>query len=104
MEKKTEKMKLRKDIYGQEVPDDIPFHEYWERQHKLEELSLQESIRQREYRKKWQADLTQIGVKVCAICGNEECICEYFDEAKVCGNHTDSKRENGECCQTKGKQ
>ena len=99
MENKPPKDRIR-DIYGNEVPGDIPFHEYWERQHKLEELSNKESVRAKEYREKWHSDITQIHVKVCAKCGNEECICKYFDEAKVCNNHTQSKLEDGVCCQS----
>ena len=102
MENKPPKDRIR-DIYGNEVPGDIPFHEYWERQHKLEELSNKESVRAKEYREKWHSDITQIHVKICAKCGNEECICKYFDEAKQCTNHTQSKLEDGECCQTKTK-
>ena len=40
-----------KDSYGNEVATDISFDEYWNQQHKLEELSNAESIRQREERK-----------------------------------------------------
>jgi len=116
--KSTTKKDLIKDIYGNEVPGDIPFHEYWERQHKLEELSNKESVRAKEYRQQWQSDTTQIHVKICAKCGNEECICEYFENEKdsiskaiskglfntpKCDNHTQSKEDNGECCQTKEK-
>ena len=105
-----------KDIYGNEVDGDISFDEYWERQHLLESYSNAESVRAKEYRKKWHSDITQIHVKVCAKCGNEECICKYFDEEKdsisnaiskglfdtpKCNDHTQTKEENGECCQTK---
>ena len=40
-----------KDSYGNEVAADISFDEYWDQQHRLEELSNAESIRQREERK-----------------------------------------------------
>tara|TARA_B100000965_G_scaffold43899_1_gene32153 strand:+ start:1248 stop:1553 length:306 start_codon:yes stop_codon:yes gene_type:complete len=89
------------DAYGNEVPSDISFDEYWAKEDRMTDMSYKESVRAKEYRERWHADTTQIGVKVCAICGNEECICEYFDEAKVCGNHTQSKLKDGECCQTK---
>tara|TARA_B100001057_G_scaffold285093_1_gene285325 strand:- start:1563 stop:1814 length:252 start_codon:yes stop_codon:yes gene_type:complete len=71
--------KYKKDSYSRYV-DNEDFSKYWEDEEDLLELSLKESRRQKEYRKKWHSDLTQIGVKVCAICGNEECICEYFDD------------------------
>ena len=72
--------KVKKDHYGFDTPEGLAFDEYWEQYHKLENISTKESIRQKEYRQKWQSDTTQIGVKVCAKCGNEECICEYFDK------------------------
>ena len=71
-----------KDIYGNEVDGNISFDEYWERQHLIESYSNAESIRAKEYRKKWQSSLTDIHVKICVDCGNEECICKYFDEEK----------------------
>ncbi len=80
MEKKTKRTNIKKDHYGFDTPEGLAFDEYWEQYHKLEDISTKESIRQKEYRQKWQSDTTQIGVKVCAKCGNEECICEYFDK------------------------
>ena len=99
-----------KDIYGNEVDGDISFDEYWERQHLLESYSNAESVRAKEYRKQWHSDTTQIHVKICAKCGNEECICQYFENEKdsiskaiskglfdtpKCNNHTELKQENG---------
>ena len=108
-----------KDIYGNEVDGDISFDEYWERQHLLESYSNAESVRAKEYRKQWHSDTTQIHVKICAKCGNEECICQYFDKKEdsiskaiskglfdtpKCNDHTELKQENGECCQEKNKE
>ena len=54
--------------------------------------------------------------KVCPICGNEEhCVCDELDSIRKaiskglfdtpkCNNHTQSKEENGECCQQKNKE
>ncbi len=91
------------DAYGNEVPSDISFDEYWAREDRITDMSYKESVRAKEYREKWHSDITQIHVKVCAKCGNEECICKYFDEAKQCTNHTQAKLKDGECCQTKTK-
>ena len=105
MDKKNQKSARGriKDIYGNEVADNISFDEYWERQHLIESYSNAESIRAKEYRKKWQSSLTDIHVKICVDCGNEECICHLFDEAKQCTNDTQAKLKDGECCQTKTK-
>ena len=40
-----------KDIYGNEIPSDISFAEYWERQHLIEKYSYEESVRQKLERK-----------------------------------------------------
>ena len=49
MEKKNQKSARGriKDIYGNEIPSDISFAEYWERQHLIEKYSMEESIRQK---------------------------------------------------------
>ena len=41
-----------KDIYGNEIPGDISFAEYWERQHLIEKYSYEESVRQKQERLK----------------------------------------------------
>ena len=41
-----------KDIYGNEIPSDISFAEYWERQHLIEKYSYEESKRQKQERLK----------------------------------------------------
>ena len=48
----SQKTIIVKDSYGNEIPEGMSFHEYWERQHKLEEISLQESLRQKKERTK----------------------------------------------------
>ena len=102
MENKPPKDRIR-DTYGNEVDSNISFDEYWSREDRITDMSYKESVRAKEYREKWHSDITQIHVKVCAKCGNEECICKYFDEAKQCNTHTQAKLEDGECCQTKTK-
>ena len=51
--------------------------------------------------------------KVCNKCGNEDhCVCDELDSISKaissglfntpkCDNHTQSKEDNGECCQTR---
>ena len=87
MENKPKKSNrnIIKDIYGNEVPGDIPFHEYWERQHLLEKYSYEESVRQKKERMRQQE------------------LIRMFDEASKCTNHTEHKLKDGECCQTKTK-
>ena len=53
MEKKNPKTARGriKDIYGNELPSDISFAEYWERQHLIEKYSYEESVRQKQERK-----------------------------------------------------
>jgi hypothetical protein len=53
----------------------VKFHEYWDRENKLLELSYKESIRQKEERK--------------------------MKEEKTCDCHTEEKRQSGECCKQK---
>ena len=74
-----------KDIYGNEVADNISFDEYWERQHLLEKYSYEESVRQKKERMRQQE------------------LIRMFDEASKCTNHTEQKLKDGECCQTKTK-
>ena len=74
-----DKKKRITDAYGNEVPSNISFDEYWDKENRMTDISYKESVRAKEYRKQWHSDITQIGVKVCAVCGNEECICEYFE-------------------------
>ena len=81
MENKPPKDRIR-DIYGNEVPGDIPFHEYWERQHLLEKYSYEESVRQKKERMRQQE------------------LIRMFDEASKCNNHTEQKLEDGVCCQS----
>ena len=111
MEKKNQKSARGriKDIYGNEVPSDISFAEYWDRQHLIEKYSYEESVRQKQER------LRKEMTKVCPICGNEEhCVCDELDSIRKaiskglfntpkCNNHTELKQENGECCQEKNK-
>lgn len=49
MEKKTYRDRI-KDSYGNEIPNDISFAEYWERQHLIEKYSYEESVRQKQER------------------------------------------------------
>ena len=49
MEKKTYRDRI-KDSYGNEIPGDISFAEYWERQHLIEKYSYEESVRQKQER------------------------------------------------------
>jgi hypothetical protein len=53
MEKKNQKSARGriKDIYGNEVPSNISFDEYWDRQHLIEKYSYEESVRQKQERK-----------------------------------------------------
>ena len=53
MEKKNQKSARGriKDIYGNEVPSNISFAEYWDRQHLIEKYSYEESVRQKQERK-----------------------------------------------------
>lgn len=52
MEKKNQKSARDriKDSYGNELPSDISFAEYWERQHLIEKYSYEESVRQKQER------------------------------------------------------
>jgi hypothetical protein len=45
--KKTSYRNIIKDTYGNEIPSDISFAEYWERQHLIEKYSYEESVRQK---------------------------------------------------------
>lgn len=87
MDKKNQKSARGriKDIYGNEVADNISFDEYWERQHLLEKYSYEESVRQKKERMRQQE------------------LIRMFDEASKCTNHTEQKLKDGECCQTKTK-
>ena len=49
MEKKTYRDHI-KDSYGNEIPNDITFAEYWEKQHLIEKYSYEESVRQKQER------------------------------------------------------
>ena len=83
MDKKNQKSARGriKDIYGNEVADNISFDEYWERQHLLEKYSYEESVRQKKERMRQQE------------------LIRMFDEASKCTNHTEQKLKDGECCQ-----
>ena len=87
MDKKNQKSARGriKDIYGNEVADNISFDEYWDRQHLLEKYSYEESVRQKKERMRQQE------------------LIRMFDEASKCTNHTEQKLKDGECCQTKTK-
>ena len=97
MENKPKKSSYRniiKDTYGNEIPGDISFAEYWERQHLIEKYSMEESIRQKEERA--QRGITKEDSILKAIRKG------LFNTPK-CNNHTEQKAEDGECCQTKNK-
>ena len=94
MEKKNQKSARGriKDIYGNEIPSDISFAEYWERQHLIEKYSMEESIRQK-------AERAQRGItKEDSI---SKAISKGLFDTPKCDNHTQLKEEDGTCCQKK---
>ena len=93
MEKKTYRDRI-KDSYGNEIPNDISFAEYWERQHLIEKYSMEESIRQKAERA--QRGITKEDSISKAISNG------LFDTPK-CDNHTEQKAEDGTCCQNQKK-
>ena len=93
MEKKTYRDRI-KDSYGNEIPGDISFAEYWERQHLIEKYSMEESIRQKEERA--QRGITKEDSISKAISNG------LFDTPK-CDNHTEQKAKDGTCCQNQKK-
>ena len=68
-----------KDKYGNEVPSDISFDEYWAREDRITDMSYKESVRQKEERSSRGFD-------------------KWLDKS-VCDNHTEQKLKDGECCQ-----
>ena len=93
MEKKTYRDRI-KDSYGNEIPNDISFAEYWERQHLIEKYSMEESLRQKQERA--QRGITKEDSISKAISKG------LFDTPK-CANHTEQKAKDGTCCQNQKK-